>query len=77
MTTDWQLASTAPDGVDVLVWRQDGFRQDALYGVREVAMYDADVDAWFDGNGDEIGSVRFWTPLPAKPTSEQIRALST
>lgn len=72
MSTEWHDPSTAPDGVDVLVWRQDSFRKDNLYGCREVAMYDAEADAWYGSDGDEIGQVRLWTALPDKPTPEQL-----
>lgn len=73
----WAVASSAPDGVDVLVWRQDSHRADNLYGLREVAMFDIETSEWFDGNGQEIGGVRFWSALQDKPTAAEIHALSS
>lgn len=72
----WQPASTAPDGVDVLVWRQDRHRRDNLYGFREIAFYDQENDEWATNDGDIIEGVRLWCPVKEKPTSEQIAAIT-
>ena len=72
---NWFHPSTAPDGEDILLWRQDGHRKDNLYGVREVGSYDLETDTWYDGNGEEIAPPRAWCRLSPKPTSERLSAL--
>jgi len=74
--TQWYHPADVPDGVDVILWRQDSHRQDNLYGTREVGSFDAETDEWYDSHGDAIGNIRAWTHLPERPTVEQLAGLS-
>lgn len=71
---EWISATVPPDiDRDVLVLRLD-LGVPSIYAVREIASFDIveGEGAWFDGDGEPIGSVIAWRDLPAKPDERAV-----